>query len=105
MKLLKLTLIALLVSVFACCNHSSNSTEENVAEIEKAASAGREAARELVNREWEDSMQLQNKILEVKSIQSKYLIDKKEKSAEAFDSAFFSLIKTVDPELAKRITK
>lgn len=92
--------ICLMSLVLISCK--TKTTETN-ADIENAIADGRKAAKILINEEYLDSLQLQSYILEAKATQSKYLINNQPKSAEAFDSAFFSLLRTVKPELAKQI--
>lgn len=71
--------------------------------ITAARIEGRRAARIIVVREWKDSTELQHQLLEVKSRQSKYLIEGKAECAAAFDSAFISTIRAVKPDLARSI--
>lgn len=80
-------------------------TEETVAEIEAAQMEGRNAAKEFLTRQWKDTLELNKHLLDVRARQSKYTIDKKQKCAEAFDSAFISTMRTVDPALAKELEK
>lgn len=78
-------------------------TEEATADITAAQMEGRRAAGKLLAPDWKDTMELQNALLEVKATQSKYVMEGKTKSAEAFDSAFISTLRTVNPDLAKKI--
>lgn len=78
-------------------------TEAITAEITAAQMEGRRAAGVVVGPQWKDTMQLQRALLDAKTRQSKYLIDGKPECAEAFDSTFISTIRTVNPELAKKI--
>lgn len=64
---------------------------------------GRRAAGRILGPEWKDTTQLKKALIETKVRQSKYIIDGKPECAEAFDSAFISTIRTVNPELAKKI--
>lgn len=89
------------VSLFSC--GSSNEGNENASEIEAAMMMGRDEARHLVNRKWTDTLELQNYILEARAKQSELVMQGHKKSAEAFDSAFVSTVKSVDPELAHKI--
>lgn len=89
-----------LTGIYSC---GSDKDIEDDAEINTAMLQGREAGRRLVSREWRDTMQLQNFILEAKAKQSKYLIEGKVESAAAFDKGFVTLVKCVNPELANRI--
>lgn len=97
MKKLIIPIFSLLLLLPAC--KQTEQTEETVAEIEAAQMQGREAARRFVGKEWKDTLQLQRQLLEMRSIQSKYVIEKKTRSAEAFDSTFVSTMKTVRPDL------
>ena len=88
--------------LFLSCS-GTEKTEEITAEITAAQMEGRTAAREIVSKNWKDTTQLKKQLLEIKSRQSKYIIDGKTKAAEAFDSAFYSTVKTVNPDLAIKI--
>ena len=67
---------------------------------EAAIDEGRSAAKRLVHQEFEGSMQLQLALLEAKAKQSRYLIAGDTVAAQAFDTAFVSLLRCVKPELA-----
>lgn len=86
----------------ASCSQTEK-TEEITAEITAAQMEGRRAAGTIVGPEWNDSAKLKIALMEAKAVQSKYLINGQHKCAEAFDSAFVSTIRTVNPELAKKI--
>lgn len=102
-KLIYLLFVVLLTMTFCGCQSLEEQQQETDAEINQAMLQGREAARILVGKEWKDTMQLQNHILEAKAKQSRYLIENKPKSAQAFDYGFVSLIKNIRPELANSI--
>ena len=87
---------------FISCSQTER-TEEITADIVAAQMEGRRAAGIILGPVWTDSAKLQNAIIEAKAKQSKYLLEGKTKSAEAFDSAFISTIRTVNPKLAKQI--
>lgn len=78
-------------------------TEAITAEITAAQMEGRRAAGMIVGPVWKDTAKLQRALLDTKVKQSKYLIDGKPECAEAFDSAFISTIRSVNPSLAKKI--
>ena len=78
-------------------------TEAVTAEITAAQIEGRTTARNILLSQTEDSTKLLEKLLDAKSIQSKYIIDGKPECAQAFDSAFFSTIRSVRPDLYTRI--
>ena len=94
--------VSFLLLTFTSCRQTEE-TEAITAEITAAQMEGRKAARDIVTGNWQDTSKLQVKLLEIKSRQSKYLIDGKTKCAEAFDSAFISTVRTVRPDLAKSI--
>ena len=89
------------------CSKSEETAEGVVAEITseqmEAAKAGRNAAKAIVSKEWKDSMQLQQAILEARAINSKYELEGKTKCKETFDTAFMNTIRTVRPELASQL--
>lgn len=89
--------------VFTDCGDKNNKHRESEEEIMEAVADGRNAARVFVNREWNDTMELQKQLLEAKARQSRYLIDNRPESAEAFDTAFISTIRTVRPDLYRHL--
>lgn len=88
--------------MFLSCAQTEK-TEEVTAEITAAQMEGRRAAGIILGPEWNDTVKLQKALLDIKAKQSQYLINGKPKSAEAFDSAFLSTIRTVNPALAKKL--
>lgn len=95
--------LSLLIMAGACAG--TEKTEETVAEIEAAQMEGRSAARIFVSREWKDTMQLQRNLLEARTIHGKYITAGKPHCAEAYDSAFISTVRTVNPDLARQLEK
>lgn len=87
---------------FAGCRGTEHS-EAVTAEIEAAQMEGRTAAREFVNAQWKDTMELQRRLLEVRVRQSKYVENKMPEAAAAFDSAFVGTLKTVRPDIARHL--
>ena len=77
--------------VIVGCGDKKSAAENQ--EIENAINEGRNAAKVLINAEIKDSTQLQ------------YLLEERPELVEAFDSAFFSLIRSVKPEIEKQIRK
>ena len=69
----------------------------------EAAKEGRSAAKEIVTKNWPDSMQLQQAILDARAKKSKYEMEGKEKCQAAFDTAFFNTIRTARPDLADQL--
>lgn len=76
---------------------------EAEAEVEAAMIEGREAARIFVNRPWRDTIELQRKLLEARSRRARFDTAGHKKAAEAFDSAFISTIRTVNPDIARHL--
>lgn len=104
-----MTIRSLIVLAFAgaalCGCKKTEQTEALTAEIEAAQIEGRNAAREFVNREWKDTMELQNRLLQVRSMQSKYEEARMPEAAAAFDSTFVSTLRTVRPDVARELDK
>ncbi len=73
------------------------------AEIEAARMEARRAAREIVTVAANDSLELERRLLDAKAIQSRYLIEKRQDCAAAFDSAFISTIRAVRPDIAEKL--
>lgn len=102
MKTKRIIIAAAAAVLLGACS-GTEKTEEITSEIEAAQMQGRTDAREFVNREWKDSMELQKHLLEAKARQSKYLLDKKPEAAEAYDSAFVNTIRSVRPDIADQL--
>lgn len=108
-KPLYLLLLSAAIALSACSNSGSGSdsasvTPESQADIEAATIQGRNVAREFINRDWKDTLELQTLLLEIQvKHRDKYILDKHPAQAEAFDSAFIQTIRTVRPSLANEI--
>lgn len=98
-------LSAALLLATSCGSKQGEATEETEAEIEAAMMMGRNVAKSFATRQWKDTLQLQSHLLEARSEQSKYVIAKKPKSAEAFDSGFLSTMHTVRPDLSNELDR
>jgi len=84
----------------SCSSKGESGTErEDAAQIENARNAGRDAARSFINRNFKDSLEMQQELVEAGTRRAKY--DTLPRSREAFDSAFISTIRTVRPDVAK----
>lgn len=94
--------ITFLVIILVSCSQTEK-TEAVTAEITAAQMEGRRAAGAILGPEWTDTAQLQKALIETKVKQSQYIIEGKPECAEAFDSAFVSTIRTVNPDLAKKL--
>ncbi len=92
------------VGSLSSCSKTDKAAED-VADTEAAIIEGREAARIFVQRNWKDTTELQGLLLEARTRQSKYRMAGKERSAQAFDSAFVSTLRTVRPDVARELDK
>lgn len=96
-------LFSIFFVLLLCSCSNTERTEAITAEITAAQMEGRRAAGLILGPEWKDTAQLQKALIETKAQQSQYIIRGKPKCAEAFDSAFISTIRAVNPSLAKKI--
>lgn len=89
--------------LFASCGSSTKNGEIKVTnqEVEKAQIAGREAARVFVSQKWEDTLSLQQQLVEAGSKAAVY--DSVPRLRAAFDSAFISTVETVRPDIAEQL--
>ncbi|MDE6409603.1 MAG: hypothetical protein K2K81_05090 [Muribaculaceae bacterium] len=100
--------LALTISLFfpSCGGKKGfEEAEETQAEIEAAMMDGRSAAREFINKTWNDSIELQNHLLEARAKRIQYDTVAKPHCRAAYDSAFVSTIRTVRPDIAKALQK
>lgn len=102
-SLVGVALISLSSLFMGCSRRAEQISAEEMAEQMEAGNEGREAAKAIITREWKDTMQLQQAILEARAANSKYEMEGKSKCKEAFDTAFFNTIRTVRPDLANEI--
>ena len=106
-----LSLAALMLMAIGCSSETTAETEktenvvasETASQMEEAAILGRNAAKEIVTKNWSDTMALQTAILRARAASSKYDVTKQKDCREAFDTAFFNTIRTVRPELAAQL--
>ena len=94
-------ILATACTLFSCSY--TEKTEAITAEITAAQMEGRRAAGRILGPEWNDTAKLKQALIDTKVEQSKYLIQGKPECAAAYDSAFISTIRTVNPSLAKKI--
>lgn len=87
--------------LFSC--KKTDKGEEEAVQIEAAMMEGREAARIFLNRTWNDTIELQQKLQEARSRRIKFDSLGLDRSAVAYDSGFVTTIRTVNPEIAKHI--
>lgn len=97
--------LGLIFLIFAAACGQTEKTEASTAEIEAAQMEGRNAAKDFVSRDLSDTLKMQRHILEAKSKQSKYVIEKKPECAAAFDSTFISTLRTARPDIADEIAR
>ena len=101
---MKYIIFFLLLPIFLFSCSQTEKTEAVTAEITAAQMEGRRAAGVILGPEWKDTIKLQRALMDTKVKQSRYLIDGKPECAAAFDSAFLSTIRTVNPTLAKKLS-
>ncbi|MBD5236527.1 MAG: hypothetical protein HDS62_03180 [Bacteroidales bacterium] len=104
--LMGLVVLTIPMSFSSCGSKGMKSVEEGEetqAEIEAAMMEGRSAARAFINKKWDDTLQLQNNILEARSKRIPYDTVDKPRCRAAFDSAFISTIRTTRPDIANAI--
>ena len=103
----KYTFILFVGSMMAISSCSEKAEQvaatETSDQMEEAKILGRNAAKEIVNENWTDTMSLQKAVLHARSISSRYDVEKDRQAREAFDSAFYSTIRTVRPDLANQL--
>lgn len=99
---MKFIFILLISAVLYACSQTEK-TEAITAEITAAQMEGRRAAGIILGPEWKDTVQLRRALIDAKVKQSKYIIAGKPECAEAFDSTFISTIRSVNPDLAKKL--
>ncbi|MDE6296747.1 MAG: hypothetical protein K2L89_02785 [Muribaculaceae bacterium] len=110
-KLLYLSIFitsALSISSLSSCGKTMRGIEEGEetqAEIEAAMMDGRSAAREFINKRWDDTIQLQGLLLEARTKRIPYDTVNKPRCREAYDSAFVSTIRTTRPDIADILQK
>lgn len=106
-KLIPAALFSLLLATMACGGSEEKAEQvaaDETAEQMEAANLGRTAAKQIIGKEWSDTLALQNAVLHARSMSSKYDMEKQRKCREAFDTAFFNTIRNVRPDLAKQIS-
>ncbi|MCH5231788.1 MAG: hypothetical protein J1F43_08350 [Muribaculaceae bacterium] len=101
-RVFKLAFISGFLILLSGCSQTER-TEAITAEITAAQMEGRRAAGIILGPEWRDTTQLMKALMDAKVKQSRYIIDGKPECAEAFDSTFISTIRSVNPDLAKKI--
>lgn len=79
--------------------------KKDSADMATAAIEGREAAKVIVTKEWKDTAALQRAVLDARAKNSRYEMAGEKRSKAAFDSAFYSTIKTVRPDLEQALHK
>lgn len=102
-KIMISALVAVVAMTMAACG-GTEKTEAITAEITAAQMEGRNAAKEYATKQWKDTLELQQLLLETRARQSQYTLKGDTAAARAFDEAFVSTLKTVRPDLAKHLT-
>lgn len=110
--ILSLSLLAGGLALTSCSEKSEQVAADETADqmedvktsdVNNAAMEGRNAAKAIVTKNFTDTAELQQAVLEARAQNSKYEMAGDKRGQQAFDSAFFATIKTVRPELAKAL--
>lgn len=91
-------LLAVMVGSVSCSK--ADTAGETEAAIQEARIDARESARIFLNRPWKDTVELKRKLLEVHDSRAKYDSVGRKESAQAYDTIFYSTLRTVRPEMA-----
>lgn len=105
LKYITLAIVAAFAVIISAC-HDKKETQsqgETPEQIDSAVNAGREAARKIIVKEWRDSMQFQNALLEARAAKAEYELGNRQQSTAAFDSAFIATIRATRPDLAAQL--
>lgn len=94
-------LAAAVILTAAACSKQKGEIKESAEQIEQARNAGREAARRFVSQRWEDTLALQQQLVEAAAERTPY--DSLPQCREAYDSTFISTIRTVSPDVAREL--
>lgn len=86
-----------------CACKQTERTEAITAEITAAQMEGRNAARQIILRSWNDTTGIAYSMQRARSPRLKYDSIGNTEASAAFDSAFNKTIRTVRPVLAKKI--
>lgn len=87
----------------SCSEKAERVAADEVAEQMEADRKGREAAKKIVGQDWPDTMQLQMALLDARAQSSAYEIEGKQQCQARFDSSFVNTVRTVRPDLAKKL--
>ena len=93
--------IPLLLTMIGCSQ--TERTEAITAEITAAQMEGRNAARDIIIYNWKDTTGIHKAIDHAKITRHKYDSVGHDAASAMFDSAFNKTIRTVQPDLAKRL--
>lgn len=100
--LLTATAVMTVCAMWSCSSRGEQAAvKEEAAQIEEARMAGRNAAKEFIGRRWQDSLELQERLVEAGTKRNQY--DSLPRCREAYDSTFIETIRTVDPSVARQL--
>lgn len=109
-KYLPAAVAAFFISALAACGGSADKAVEETengeaarASVEAAMMEGRTAARAFLSQDVADTMAMQQKLLDARAMQSKYITSGHKEAAQAFDTAFVHTLRAARPELASAI--
>lgn len=96
-----ISLVALVAGSGAC--KRTEHAESVTAEIEAAQMQGREAAREFLMGSMTDTADMQNRLLKVRALSSRYKLEGHKEAQAAFDTAFVTTVRTIHPTLREEL--
>ena len=92
-----------IILLLAASCSGTEKTEAITAEITAAQMEGRNAARDIILHTWTDTTGIARRIHKARSPRLKYDSLNHQEASAAFDTAFNRTIRTVRPELARKI--
>lgn len=103
MNYLSASCMALLLMGASCSGVEKS--EAVTADVVAAQMEGRRAARDIVAKEWNDTVKLQEALLDARAKRVRYDKENRAECAAAFDSGFISTVRAVRPELSRELER
>ena len=100
-RILHTILIAFVAMVVVAC--SGKKDEKPSPLVEKATETATQAAKKLVETSHDDTLAMQNCILEAKALQAEFQVAEDTAAVNAYNRAFKKYLQENDPSLAKEI--
>ncbi len=96
-------MLSTLLAIAVSCG-STEKTERVVADIEAAQMEGRNSARDIINKEWRDTVALEASLKAARAQKLRYDSTGHPECGAAFDTTFLRTIRAVKPELERLAT-